>query len=78
MKILIDICLVIDQFDYTFPENGLLAYKNGEEFHKMEFKTYLSEEQIKKLVNFILIYIANLDIPIKRYVFTFIYISYDY
>ena len=58
---------VVDQFDYTFPENGLQAFKNGVEFHSMEFKTYLSEDQIKELVNFILHYIADLDIPVKRY-----------
>jgi phosphomannomutase len=30
--------------------------------------TYLGEENIKSLVNFVLHYIADLDIPIKRYV----------
>merc|ERR1712137_792319 len=57
---------VIDQFDYVFPENGLLGYKNGKLFHQMELKTYLTEDQLKKLINFILRYIADLDIPIKR------------
>ena len=30
------------------------------------FKDHLGEERLKKLINFILIYVANLDIPIKR------------
>jgi hypothetical protein len=30
--------------------------------------TYLGEDKIKEIVNFVLVYIAGLDIPIKRYV----------
>lgn len=56
----------MDQFDYAFPENGLVGYKNGIEFHKMELKTFLSEDQLKKLIKFILRYIADLDIPVQR------------
>ena len=58
--------VVVDQFDYTFPENGLVGFKNGVEFHKMELKTHLSEDQIKNLIKFILRYIADLDIPVQR------------
>ena len=58
---------VTDLFDYTFPENGLVGFKDGVQFHKMELKTYLNESQIKELVNFLLHYMADLDIPIKRY-----------
>jgi phosphomannomutase len=31
-------------------------------------KEHLGEEKLKKLINFILHYIADLDIPIKRFV----------
>ena len=76
-------------YDYVFPENGLVAFKNGKQFHEMEFKKYLTEvcicgdffslkfnnvgfkllkEQLKELINFILHYIADLDIPMKRLV----------
>jgi hypothetical protein len=34
----------------------------------MELKKFLSEADIKRLINFILRYIADLDIPVKRYV----------
>ena len=34
----------------------------------MELKKFLSETDIKRLINFILRYIADLDIPVKRYV----------
>jgi phosphomannomutase len=48
-------------FDFCFAENGLTAYKNGAPLIK-----WIGEEQYKDLVKFILHYIADLDIPIKR------------
>ncbi|PVG04698.1 eukaryotic phosphomannomutase [Serendipita vermifera] len=55
-----------DFFDYAFPENGLSAYKNGKPLQVQSFINWLGEEKYKKLVNFILHYIADMDIPIKR------------
>lgn len=60
------ISLVLDVFDYSFAENGLTAYRLGKQLASASFIGYLGEEQYKKLVNFILHYIADLDIPIKR------------
>ena len=54
------------EYDYLFSENGLMAFKQGELLKATSFKDHLGEEKLKKLLNFILIYIANLDIPIKR------------
>lgn len=62
----VGIASVIDEFDYTFAENGLTAYKLGKELASESFISFLGEERYKKLVNFILHYIADLDIPIKR------------
>ncbi|CAL5397876.1 unnamed protein product [Camellia sinensis] len=45
---------VINDYDYVFAENGLVAHKDGKLFGTQEF------------INFTLHYIANLDIPIKR------------
>ena len=53
-------------YDYLFSENGLMAFKKGELLKATSFKDHLGEERLKKLINFILIYVANLDIPIKR------------
>lgn len=52
--------------DYSFHENGLLAFKGDSEIHRQELKTHLGEQRIKELVNFCLHYIADLDIPVKR------------
>lgn len=49
-----------------FSENGLVAHKGGELIHKQSLKTYLGEDKLTKLINFVLHYIADLDIPIKR------------
>lgn len=53
-------------FDFCFPENGLTAFKNGAPLASTSFIKWIGEEQYKELVTFILHYIADLDIPIKR------------
>jgi phosphomannomutase len=57
---------VLDDFDFAFAENGLTAFKHGQPLPGQSFIQFVGEERYKKLVNFILHYIADLDIPIKR------------
>jgi len=57
---------VIDDFDYAFAENGLTAYKLGKQLASQSFISFIGEEKYKSLVNFILHYIADMDLPIKR------------
>lgn len=57
---------MVDMCEYCFTENGLLAMKNGKEFAKQSFKDHLGEDNLKKLINFSLHYIADLEIPVKR------------
>jgi len=57
---------VVDQFDYAFAENGLTAYKLGKELPSQSFIKHIGETDYKKIVNFVLHYVADLDIPIKR------------
>lgn len=57
---------ITSEVDYSFSENGLVAYKAGALIGKTEIKTHLGEENIKKIINFALHYIADLDIPVKR------------
>jgi phosphomannomutase len=59
-------CKAIDRLDYAFAENGLTAYKLGKPLPSQSFIGFLGEEKYKKMANFILHYIADLDIPIKR------------
>ncbi|TLS29350.1 hypothetical protein PpBr36_01154 [Pyricularia pennisetigena] len=53
-------------FDYCFPENGLAAFKSGEPLASTSFIAWIGEDRYKELVRFILHYVADLDIPVKR------------
>ena len=53
-------------FDFCFAENGLTAYRMGQPLASHSFIKWIGEDNYKKLVRFILHYIADLDIPIKR------------
>ena len=57
---------VIDDFDYCFAENGLTAYKLGKQLASASFIQHVGEDRYKEMVKFILHYVADLDIPIKR------------
>ncbi|KAK2970264.1 hypothetical protein RJ640_000823, partial [Escallonia rubra] len=57
---------VINDFDYVFAENGLVAYKDGKLIGTQSLKSFLGDEKLKEFINFTLHYIADLDIPIKR------------
>ena len=60
---------VLKDFDFGFAENGLTAYRMGQQLESQSFIKYLGEANYKKLVNFILIKLAEIeDIPVKRYV----------
>jgi phosphomannomutase len=57
---------LVAKADFTFSENGLYALRQGQFLAQKSIKDYLGEERLKKLINFCLHYIADLDIPIKR------------
>ncbi|CAE6447266.1 unnamed protein product [Rhizoctonia solani] len=56
----------LDDFDYGFAENGLTAYRCGKQLASQSFINWVGEEKYKKLVKFVLHYLADIDIPIKR------------
>jgi len=53
-------------FDYVFSENGLVAFKNGKSINDHNLKKELGEEDLQAFINFCLIYIGNLKLPVKR------------
>ncbi|KAF2787763.1 phosphomannomutase-like protein [Melanomma pulvis-pyrius CBS 109.77] len=57
---------VTSLFDFCFPENGLSGFRLGEKLPSTSFIGWLGEEKYKSLVKWLLHYIADLDIPIKR------------
>jgi len=57
---------VLEMFDFSFAENGLTAYKGADLIAQQSFSKHLGEENIKRLLNWILHYLSTIDIPIKR------------
>lgn len=57
---------VLSAYDYVFSENGLVAHKAGDLLAVQSLKKHLGEDNLKRLINFVLHYVADLDIPIKR------------
>ncbi|KAK9424048.1 putative Phosphomannomutase [Seiridium unicorne] len=57
---------VTSLFDFCFAENGLTAFRLGVQLTGNNFVRHIGEENYKRFVNWVLRYIADLDIPIKR------------
>ncbi|KAJ2905345.1 uncharacterized protein MKZ38_005644 [Zalerion maritima] len=57
---------VTTMFDFCFAENGLKGWKLGQELPSNSFIKWIGEDQYKEMANFVLHYIADLDIPVKR------------
>lgn len=56
---------LINEYDYVFSENGLVAYRDGKLIATQSIKDYFGYEKLKPFINFCLHYIADLDIPVK-------------
>lgn len=57
---------VLQDFDYCFSENGLTAYKLGNQLASQSFIGWIGEEKYNKLAKFILRHLSEIDIPIRR------------
>lgn len=57
---------VLQDFDYCFSENGLTAYKLGKELASQSFIEWIGDQKYNKLVKFILRYLSDIDIPVRR------------
>lgn len=57
---------VLETFDYVFPENGLVQFEKGVEVGKVSISKHLGEEVLQKFINFVLKYLSELELPIKR------------
>lgn len=52
-------------FPYNFSQNGLVAYKDGELQEVQTISKFLGEDNIKRVVNWTMKYLADIDIPVK-------------
>ncbi|XP_045476984.1 phosphomannomutase 2 [Harmonia axyridis] len=57
---------VIHKYDYVFPENGLVSYKNGQEICRQSIQKFMGEEILQKFINFALKYLSTITLPVKR------------
>ncbi|CAD26542.1 PHOSPHOMANNOMUTASE [Encephalitozoon cuniculi GB-M1] len=57
---------ILEIFDYGFPENGVSFYKNGTLESQEKIIDVLGEEFYKEFANFVLRYLSDIDLPIKR------------
>lgn len=57
---------VLSQYPWNFSQNGLVAYRSGAPLATQSLSAFLGEANIKRLVNWTLRYVADLDIPVKR------------
>ena len=53
-------------FDWCFAENGLCAHKDGALIGETSLVSHMGEDNLKRLVNWVLAYFSTLDIPVKR------------
>lgn len=56
---------IVDVFPYNFSQNGLVAYKNGELQEVQTISKFLGEDNVKRIVNWTMRYLADIDIPVK-------------
>lgn len=57
---------ILNEFDFIFPENGLVQIENGKEVGKQNIIAHLGEKTLQRFINFVLRYLSELELPIKR------------
>ena len=50
---------VVHKFDYVFPENGLVAYKDGKLIEKMDIAKHMGEDKCQEFIKFCMHYMAG-------------------
>jgi len=57
---------ILTEFDFVFPENGLVVIEKGKEVFKQNIIKHLGEPTVQRFINYVLRYISELDLPFKR------------
>lgn len=57
---------VLESYKYSFSENGLIAYKDGNLLNSQTFIEYIGDDNYKIFINDVLKYLSEIDIPLKR------------
>jgi len=56
---------IVDEVVWNFSQNGLVAYENGKLLESNSVAKHLGEDNIKRIVNWVMRYFADLELPIK-------------
>jgi len=57
---------VLSRYEFNFSQNGLVAYRGADLLEETSINSNLGEDNIKKIVNWTMRYLSEVDIPIKR------------
>ncbi|KAL3917315.1 MAG: hypothetical protein SGILL_004770 [Bacillariaceae sp.] len=57
---------IVNEVVWNFSQNGLVAYEKGTLLESNSIAKHLGEDTIKRIVNWVMKYLADLDLPIKR------------
>jgi len=56
---------IVDEVVWNFSQNGLVAYNNGKLLESNSISKHLGEDNIKRIVNWVMKYLSDLDLPVK-------------
>lgn len=57
---------IVNVFPFNFSQNGLVAYEDGKLLEIQTISKHLGEDNLKKIVNWVMKYLSDVDIPVKR------------
>jgi len=57
---------IVDEVVWNFSQNGLVAYNNGNLLESNSISKHLGEGNIKRIVNWVMKYLCEVDLPVKR------------
>jgi len=56
---------IVNKFPWNFSQNGLVAYRDGQILEVQTIAKHLGEDNVKRIVNWVLRYLSDVDIPVK-------------
>ena len=56
---------IVNEVVWNFSQNGLVAYNNGNLLESNSISKHLGEDNIKRIVNWVMKYLADVDLPVK-------------
>lgn len=57
---------ILELFDYSFPENGLIFYRQEKKISEKTMVSHLGEDKLQKIINDSLKYLSQIKLPFKR------------